>query len=204
MKTKIVIFGGTFDPVHLGHIEVAGFAIEHLKAEKLFFVPALRSPFKSERPSSNSDRIDMIKATISENERFAVDDCELNRAEPSYSYDTVMHFRKQFGTEFELFWLLGADMVCDLHKWFRISDIFELCRICIMNRGGYDKPDFGQFEKNMGADAADRLRKDMIETPMIDISSTEIRRRVAQGEDISDMVSLGVKEYIIEKHLYKS
>lgn len=202
MKTKIIIFGGTFDPIHLGHTKVADFALEHLKADKLFFVPALRSPFKTEKPSANSDRVNMIKLTMKDNNKFDIDDCELFRPEPSYSYDTATHFQKRFGPNSELFWLLGADMLCDLHKWFKISEMLQICRICVMNRGGYDKPDFDDFEKMMGTAAAQKLKNDMINTPMIDINSTEIRKRIAQGRDISDMVPPAVKDHIIKKHLY--
>lgn len=199
----IILFGGTFDPIHNGHLAVAADAFARLEAHRLFFIPARRSPHKGDGPfASGDDRLAMIRLAIKHHEGFEADDCELRRAEPSYTLDTVLYFRSQFGRTATLFWLVGADAVRCLEHWYRIEQVLELCRLCIMHRGRMPRPDLGRLIPVLGATRVARLEKDILPTPRVDISSTEIRTRLAAGKSVESLVPEPVLDYIHQKGLY--
>jgi nicotinate-nucleotide adenylyltransferase len=203
MKNKIILFGGSFNPVHIGHIAVAEFALEHLNANQVIFVPAKRSPFKTYPPQvTDQQRTEMLSLAISNRKGFSIDTCELSRPAPSYTLDTVLYFKEKFPQDTILYWLIGADMVGDLSKWYQIRKIMDNCIISVMNRGGIDRPDFEQFEKDMPAEYASAIRKNMINTPRIDISSTDVRWRIEHSEDVSALLDSRVLNYIKTNRLY--
>ncbi len=202
MRHRVVLFGGTFDPVHLGHTAVAAFAAERLDADKVVFVPARRSPHKRENPvASGEDRLAMLRLAAADCNRFEVSDCELRREGPSYTLDTVLGFRRRLGSDAKLYWLIGADMARDLPKWHRVSELLDACTLCIMRRGGYPPPELEGLE-SLGTARAARLRESVLETPPVDISSSEIRRRLATGEDVTGLLSPKVLDYIEKNGLY--
>ena len=203
MAEKIVVFGGTFDPVHIGHIEVAQVAAEKIGAKKVVLVPARRSPHKQYRPiASDKDRIAMLKLSVIDKNLFQISPIELNRAEPSYTIDTIRHFKQQFGDDCELYWLIGADMLESLPKWHKIDEILNECSICVMNRGGFKKPDFNSLASGLSIENIEKLRKNIIETPMINISGTEIRRKILDDKDVSKYLHPEVLNYIKSHRLY--
>jgi nicotinate-nucleotide adenylyltransferase len=203
MKNKIILFGGSFNPVHIGHIAVAEFALEHLNASQVIFIPAKRSPFKTHPPQvTDQQRTEMLRLAISDRKEFSIDTCELSRPAPSYTLDTVLYFKEKFPQDTILYWLIGADMVGDLSKWYQIQQIMDNCIISVMNRGGIDRPDFEQFEKDMPAEYASAIRKNMINTPRIDISSTDVRWRIEHSEDVSALLDSRVLNYIRTNRLY--
>ena len=202
-KRKIVLFGGTFDPIHLGHVEVAAFACEDIGAEKVIFVPARRSPFKKFFPvASDADRMEMIRLATGDYENFKASDFELQGPEPSYTIDTVRHFKEKI-SDAEIFWLAGADNIEELSQWYKITELLDECNLCLMCRAGCEKPDFEKFVDLWGAERARKLSQNIIQTPLIDISSTEIRKRIAGAEDVSGMLCETVIDYIERKNLYK-
>jgi len=203
MKHRIVLFGGTFDPVHVGHTTAAEFAADRLGADKVVFIPAKRSPHKRIDPAaSGDDRLAMLRLATAGCRRFEVSDCELHRKEPSYTLDTVLYFRKRFGGEARLCWLIGADMLRDLPKWRRVRDLLDECALCVMHRGGYPPPEFDGLE-SLGPDRLARLRADVLETPSVDISSTEIRGKLASGADVTGLLCPAVLDYIEKNGLYR-
>jgi nicotinate-nucleotide adenylyltransferase len=203
MKRKIILFGGSFDPIHNGHLAIARYALEQIKADELIFVPAQQSPHKRLAPeASASDRLKMIGIAIADEKAMAVTDCELNRTPPSYTIDTVRFFRARYEPATEFYWLIGADMLRDLPKWFKINELLDECYLCLMLRPGFDKIQFQEFIHVFGADRIRKLEQNVISNPLVDISSTEIRRRILAGEDISQMVHPGVLLYIKEHLLY--
>lgn len=205
VEKKIVLFGGTFDPIHWAHISVADSAAEHIGAEKIIFVVAKRSPLKDLLPrASDIDRLEMITTAIGENKKFEVSDYELKKSAPSYTLDTIKHFQQQFGRKASLYWLVGADSIGELHLWYRIEDLLDRCNLSIMYRGGYQKPDFSKFIDIWGAGRIRKLQENLVQTPMINISSTEIRRRLAAGRDVSDMLCPAVMQYIHDHKLYRT
>jgi len=203
-RSKVILFGGTFDPIHLAHTTIASEAVEHLKADDLIFIPAKRSPLKSFLPIANDeDRFAMISLAIAGDKKFQVSDYELKKSEPSYTLNTVRYFKNFLGGRMELYWLVGADSIDDLAGWYKIIDLIDECNLSVMYRAGYKTPDFVKFEAVWGPRRVEKLQKNVIKTSLIDISSTEIRKRLAADADISGMVCKPVANYIKQHGLYK-
>jgi nicotinate-nucleotide adenylyltransferase len=202
-ERKIVLFGGTFDPIHLGHTAVAAAAGEHIGAEKVVFVPAKRSPLKAFSPEAgDEDRLAMIALAISGNGSFDLSDYELRKPGPSYTLETVRHFQRQFGGNTLIYWLAGADSLEDLPHWYGVTELIDECNLAVMHRAGFKPPDFSQFQAAWGQQRVEKLQRNAVETPLIDVSSTEIRRRLNAGRDVSGMVCPKVLQYIREHGLY--
>jgi nicotinate-nucleotide adenylyltransferase len=203
-EQKIALFGGTFDPIHLGHTHVAAEAAEYIVAEKVIFVPAKRSPLKEVYPrASGGDRMAMIALAIEGKRNFELSDYELNKSAPSYTLDTVRRFKTDYGGNTSIHWLIGADSIEDLPYWHRIADLIDECSISTMYRAGCAPPDFGQFESLWGPERIAKLQRNIVPTSLIDISSTEVRNRIATGLDVADMLHPAVAEYIREHGLYR-
>ena len=184
---KIGIYGGTFDPIHHGHLILGRQACEELGLDQLIFVPAALSPFKKRSAQASGEaRLSMLRAAIESQDDFAVDDCELKRPPPSYSIDTVLQIRER-DPNAELFWLIGTDNVGGLNKWHRMDELKKLVQFVVLDRGsgkesGHQYP---VVQRN------------------IDISATEIRNRVASGRSIRYLVPRAVEEIIRRKNLYR-
>ena len=196
------MFGGSFDPIHTGHVRVAQYAFEELGAERLFFIPARQSPHKTESPAAGHHRLAMIQIAIEGMEGFSVSDCELTRSEPSYTLDTIRFFRKQFGEVVLLYWLIGADQLTELHKWYRVQELMDLCRISVMVRAGHPLPDFSRLEGIFSESQIQNMKRDFLPTPRIELSSTDIRHQLAQGIINPQALSPKVYSYIITHRLY--
>lgn len=199
---KVILFGGSFDPIHTGHIDVARHAKTATGADALIFIPARRSPHKTETPTAGHHRLAMIRKAIEGLDGFSVSDCELERPEPSYTLDTIAFFRGKFGKEAVLYWLIGADQLADFEKWYRVEDLLRACHISVMFRSGYPPPDFGRLEGFFSKDILEQLEKDCIQTPLIDLNSTAIRQQLAAGTLPAGALSPGVAEYIQKHGLY--
>lgn len=199
---KLMLYGGTFDPVHNGHVKVAQSAFEKLGCDKAFFIPARRSPHRSQSPlASGTDRVAMLKLALADMPCFEVSDCELKRPEPSYAYDTIKDFAAAYQNA-ELFWIVGADALTDLLNWHKIAQIIDICNLCLMYRAGYQKPEFQGFEDQLGPERTQKLRNNVIPGPLIDISSTEIRAKLLQNRQCPDLIDPRVMQYIRNKGLY--
>ena len=182
---KIGIYGGTFDPIHHGHLILGRQACEELGLDQLIFVPAALSPFKKAAYASGEMRLSMLQAAIEGQDGFAADDCELKRPPPSYSIDTVLQIRER-DPNAELFWLIGADHVSGLQKWHRFEALDKLVQFVVLDRSctGMKQP-YPIIQRN------------------IDISATEIRNRVASGRSIRYLVPKAVEEIIRKGNLYR-
>jgi len=203
-KRKIVLFGGTFDPIHLGHTAVAAVAAENIGAEKIVFIPAKRSPLKVFFPkASDQDRAAMIALAITDYMNFQLSDYELKKPHPSYTLETVRKFQADYGSETEIYWLIGADSVVDLPLWYKTAELIDECNVSVMYRAGCKLPDFTQFTAIWGSARVEKLQRNIIQTPLIDISSTKIRERLAAGLDVTEMLHPTVAEYIRKRGLYR-
>jgi len=201
---RIALFGGSFDPIHRGHTGVAKAAAEQLQAETVIFIPAKCSPLKRLFPhASDEDRLNMVTLATREDKMFAVSDCELRRAAPSFTIDTVRLFQRDYGQDVEIHWLLGADSVKDLMHWHNIEALIDECHLTTMQRAGYPPPDFDRYEPLWGPRRIAKLKSDVVATPLIDASSTEVRRRLAAQEDPGEMLHPDVARYIREHRLYR-
>jgi len=202
---KIILFGGTFDPVHNGHIAVSLAAAEKIGASKVILIPARRSPHKHQKPlAMDNDRIAMLKLAIAEDKIFEVSPIELNRGEPSYTIDTVRQLKQKFGKDRKFYWLIGVDMLSDLPRWHMAEELLGECNFSVMDRGGFEKPDFSFMTGKLSTQAIDKLQKNQIQTPLINISSTEIRKKLEAGKDVSDMINPEVLDYIKNHKLYSA
>jgi len=205
VKRKIALFGGTFDPVHLGHTTVAADAAEYIGAEKIVFIPAKRSPLKGFFPkASDNDRLAMMALAIADNENFQLSDCELKQPEPSYTLETVRQFQADYGSGASIYWLVGADSIDELPLWYGIVELIDECNLSVMYRAGCKPPDFAKFTAVWGPGRVEKLQRNVIQTSLIDISSTEIRNRLAAGRDVADMLHPDVADYIRKHGLYRS
>jgi len=184
-KKRIGIYGGTFDPVHHGHLILAREALETLKLEKLIFVPATVSPLKDAPIASAQMRLSMLRAAIEGETGFALDDCELRRPPPSYAIDTVEEIRKRESNA-EIYYLIGEDNVPELSHWHRFEDLRTLVRFVVLDRTGLNtKHDYDVVHRK------------------IDISATDIRNRVASGRSIGYLVPVTVENIICQQKLYR-
>jgi nicotinate-nucleotide adenylyltransferase len=205
MKRKIALFGGTFDPIHLGHTTVAADALELIGAEKIIFVPAKRSPLKGFSPSANDNhRLNMISLAIAGEKKFQVTDFEIKRPAPSYTLETVRKFQTDYGNQTSIHWLIGADTVGDLRFWYKITELIDACNLTTMYRAGCEPPEFTMFEKIWGSRRIEKLQRNIIQTPLVDISSTEIRDLIAKNGDFPKMLHPAVADYIRQNGLYQS
>ncbi len=203
-KRRIVLFGGTFDPIHLGHTTVACDAAKHIGAEKLIFIPAKRSPLKGFLPrASDDDRLEMISLAIAGQDDFEVSDFELKKPAPSYTLETVERFQTECGGQTSIYWLIGASALDDLVYWHRIVQLIDACNLAPMCRSGLEPPDFARFEAVWGRQRVEKLQRNVLRTPLVEISSTEIRNRLAEGRDASRMLNKAVLAYIRQHRLYR-
>ena len=204
-KRKTALFGGTFDPIHLGHTAVAATAAEHIGAEKIIFIPTKRSPLKDSLPAaSDDDRFAMVALAIADNSKFQLSDRELKKTEPSYTLETVRQFQADYGGDTLIYWLAGADSIDELPRWYGIVELIDECNLCVMYRAGCEPPDFAKFTALWGPQRVEKLQQNVIKTPLIDMSSTEIRNRLAASRDVTDMLAPPVADYIRKYSLYQS
>jgi len=182
---RIGIYGGTFDPVHHGHLILAHQALEEFKLDRLVFVPTAESPFKIHNHTAPaSDRLAMLQLAIRGEDRFEVDPLEIERGGVSYSIDTVKMFRSR-DPEAELFFLVGEDNAYRLTEWHRFEELKKMVGFVVLSRSeDFQSPEYPVVQRR------------------IEISSTEIRNRVANGESITYLVPESVKRYIEQHQLY--
>ncbi|MDD5459755.1 MAG: nicotinate (nicotinamide) nucleotide adenylyltransferase [Phycisphaerae bacterium] len=202
-ENKIALFGGTFDPIHLGHAAVTEFAAKKINASKVILIPAKQSPLKPSSPiACDADRLNMIKLAIENNPLFEASDYELNNKPPSFTINTVRFFKNKFHGS-EIYWLLGADSTKELGYWYMIEELIDICHVCVMYRAGFPAPDFSMYADLLGEKCVKKLNADVIETPLIDISSTKIRKMIKEEQDIKELVYPKVAGYIQKHDLYR-
>lgn len=202
MSETIALFGGTFDPVHLGHLAIARAAVAELRLEKLILIPSAKPPHKTGRLlAPDEDRLAMCRLAVSGDPQIEVSDVELRSEGPSYTVRTLREFREQYG-EAEIIFLVGADMLRDFHLWYNFEEIVQLARIVTMPRPGVHLADLTELRLALGDAAVERLLADLLATPLMDISSTEIRRRLKADQPIGDLVPPDVARYIADHRLY--
>lgn len=190
---EILIFGGTFDPPHIGHLVVADELFCKFKPVAVTFVPAAHAPHKAEGPyASAADRLEMLRLATGQDSRFIVSGVEVERGGISYTVDTVAYFRAQ-GYE-KIIVAVGADNVADITSWKDWRTLLNEVRVVAFTRPGYDVT---------SAPEAVREKLEIVEVTPIAVSSTLVRRRVRAGEAFRYLVPPGVYEYINERRLYR-
>ena len=202
-EQRIGLLGGTFDPIHFGHLLLAVHSYEELELDRVIFIPSRLPPHKSQPVAEAADRLEMVRLALADDDRFLVCDCELGRAEPSYTIETVRQLQSSLGSDAHLFWLIGSDMVGDLPSWHKIGELVELIEIIVVGRAGQAEPDYPALEPTLTAEQIRRLRAQGIKLPLIDISSTAIRERIGAGQSVHYLLPRVVEEYITQHKLYR-
>ena len=198
---KIGILGGTFDPVHLGHLSIAKKALEELALDKLIIVPAKLQPFKMDVPVTiGKHRLEMLKLAFEGLERVTVSDYELNQNEVSYTINTLNAFKKKY-PDSEIWFLLGTDSFLKIEIWKNAKDLLTQFNLIVGARPGYKDKELDIQIKYLEKTYGTEIYK--LSNEKFDISSTDIRNSISQGKAIDEFVPLAVERYITEYALYK-
>jgi nicotinate-nucleotide adenylyltransferase len=189
--TRLGVFGGTFDPVHVGHLAIAHAALESVPLDRVLFVLAKRSPLKERRPvASEADRLRMLELAVANEPRFAVSRLELDRDGPSYTVDTLERLGQLSGSD-ELFLILGSDAIADLPRWKDPDRIGKLATLVVAERpGAPERPSVAPIVR--------------FDAPRLDISSRELRARAARGRSLRYLVPEPVLQHIEARGLYRA
>lgn len=184
---KLGFYGGTFDPIHNGHLILAREAVETLGLDRLYFIPAGTSPHKTSTLTAPSNvRAEMIRAAIQDEPRFDLEELEVNRPGLSYTIDTILTLRERFGPSPTFYYLVGEDNVTQLASWRRIDELHHLVTFVVLCRSEHLTPlPYVTIQRR------------------IDISATEIRKRIANGHSIRYLVPDKVHDLIISNSLYR-
>jgi nicotinate-nucleotide adenylyltransferase len=191
---RIGLLGGSFDPPHNAHLALARVALDHLRLDELRWVPAGVQWQKARELAPIPDRQAMVMAAIAGEPRFALESCELWRSGPSYTVDTVRELRAAELAQW--FLVIGQDQYANFHTWHCWRDLLALVTLAVASRDD-------MAPQPSGALAAEPHRVVALPLPRIDISATEIRQRIADGRDYTDMVPPAVARYIDQHHLYR-
>ena len=200
-KLKIGILGGTFDPVHLGHLVIAEEAMSSLGLDRVIFVPAGDPWMKVGIPiSPGPNRLAMVLDAVAGNPAFHVSPVELDRSGPSYTVDTLEELHEDYGSQAEYFFIIGADALKHFGQWRKPERVLELCTLAVVGRPAQETLDLSVLEAIIPGIGN---RVEMVYGVAINISSTDIRERITRGRSISHLVPPAVESYIREHGLYK-
>jgi nicotinate-nucleotide adenylyltransferase len=199
---RLGIFGGSFNPVHLGHLILAECCREQQRLDQVWFIPAHTPPHKQDHDlAPASDRVEMLKLAAGGHESFHVSTLELDRGGVSYTVDTLEHLKSEDATR-ELFLILGSDSLADLPNWKEPARLCELSTPLVVHRGGSPSPDFSVLSPFANSETIRQFGAAQVVMPLIGISSSDIRRRVAEGRSIRFLTPRAVEKYIETHGLY--
>lgn len=198
---KIGIMGGTFDPIHIGHISCAREVKNKLNLDKILFIPTGEPPHKISRLITSAEhRLEMVRLAIEKYDYFDVSDIEVKRKNYTYTYDTIKELKSVYCND-DFYMIIGADTLADIVNWYKALEVFALCRFIAMKRPGANYDLFESYLKIAMEAGADVIPVDI---PEINVSSTDIRERIERNEGISELVPRSVEEYIISNDLFQN
>lgn len=200
-KNKIGILGGTFDPIHFGHLFIAQTALDRLGLNKIIFIPTGKPPHKKERLITDSyNRIDMLNLATKSNPQFEISFIEINRDKTSYTIDTIKELQLNYGEDTDIYFITGTDAFIDIETWKEYKELLSIAKFIVMTRQILNSELLDEkielFIKKYGANIT------KIEIPTLDISSTDIRRRMKEGNSIKYLLPESVEKYILKNRLY--
>ena len=199
MKTGVL--GGTFDPIHIGHLILANEIREAAGLDNVLFVPAYSPPHKTASDTAPGEhRLQMVALAVADRPSFEASDIELRRGGVSYTVETIAELKRERPDD-ELYFIIGADTVPELVSWHKIEELVGLCRVLIGGRPGHELR-WEPLEKVLPEQRVGELRSGVVVTTPIGISSTCIRSRIREGRSIKYLVPREVEEYIVEHSLY--
>lgn len=192
---RIGVFGGTFDPPHLGHLVAAGEAAYRCRLDEVVFVPT-GDPWQKHHlnVTAAAVRLAMTRSAVESDPFFRVSTCDIDREGPTYAVDTVADVRAEYDEDVELYFIIGADSLANLHTWHRVEELCKAVKFIALNRPGHSRRE---------VDTSFGVEVEFIDMPGVDISSTECRERVRAGEPIRYLVTDPVAAYIREHGLYR-
>ena len=197
---NVGILGGTFDPVHSGHLILAEVAREQLNLNEVLFIPAGQPWLKVERTITPAEhRLRMLRLALDDTPYFRTSEMEIKRSGPTYTIDTIKALKERLSAEDELFFILGQDNLMQLPQWHDTPELIKLCYLVAAPRPGVKKPDLKALEAEI---PGIRQRVMLMKKPLVDISATDIRARVTRGLSVRHLVPEPVNRYIKEHRLY--
>ena len=213
---RLGLFGGTFNPIHYGHLRSAEEVAEALDLGQIWFIPAALPPHKSSSDvTSFETRLALTRLAVGRHRRLKVSEVEGRRPGKSYTIDTLHHFREEFGPRGELYFILGMDSMLEIATWKDYRELFTLSHFVVLDRPGYDQdrlaetlrrqvhPDFQPLSAREGFQHPSGYRVLVQDTTLMDISGTRIRRLVREGRSIRYLLPEPVRRFILKNNLYK-
>lgn len=208
----IGIFGGTFDPIHFGHLRVALDVMEQLQLEQMRFIPLNQAVHREQPGASGAQRLEMLQAAIADQPGFIADDREIRRDSPSYTLHTLQSLRQELGRQVPLCLLLGADAYAAFLQWHKPLEIIQLAHLVVMHRPGHRLPDDPELQaftqqhlleqtQKLGASAAGRIM--LLPVTQLEISASDIRQRVRQSASARYLLPEAVWEIMVSENLYR-
>ena len=205
-KVKIGIMGGTFNPIHNGHLVTAAEALNQFSLEKVIFIPSGNPPHKNYHEEEIAEhRYLMTVIATSSNSKFFISRIEIDRKGKSYTIDTLKELKKIYGKDTEFFFITGADAILEILTWKKTEEIIDLCYMIAATRPGYNLLKLEELRENLAKRAKNYEDNKILvmEIPALAISSTDIRERVRTGRTIDYLVPEGVNNYILKHGLYR-
>jgi len=214
--TRLGLFGGTFNPIHYGHLRSAEEVAEALDLDQIWFIPAALPPHKSRADVTSFEvRLALTRLAVGRHPRLKVSDVEGRRPGKSYTIDTLHHFRDEFGPQGELYFILGMDSMLEIATWKAYRELFTLSHFVVLDRPGYDRnrldeilkrqvsPDFQALFSRDGFQHPSGYRVLVQNTTLLDISGTRIRHLVREGRSIRYLLPEPVRRFILKNNLYR-
>lgn len=199
---RIGIMGGTFNPIHNGHLIIAEDVHEKAALDRVLFIPSGQPPHKPGSEVAEAEhRFEMVKRAVSSNPHFEASRIEIDRTGPTYTINTLLELREMYGGVTAIFFIIGADVVPELVTWREYEKVFSLCEFIAVMRPGFDESEFSETIRRLSEEKGARIHP--VRSHLVDISSTDIRERCRKGLSIKHLVPASVEEYIIKNGLYR-
>lgn len=200
-NNKIGIMGGTFDPIHFGHLFIAQTALDKLKLNKIIFIPTGKPPHKDERLITDSHkRVDMLNLAVKNNSKFETSLIEVTRKKTTYTIDTINELKQYYKEETDFYFITGTDAFIGLETWKKYTQLLDTVKFIVMTREVANSELLDEKIELFTKEYRANITK--IEIPTLDISSTDIRRRVKEGSSIKYLLPENVEEYILKNRIY--
>lgn len=200
MSKRIGVFGGSFNPLHIGHLIIAESAWQEFNLEKVIFVPTGDTPNKSMHHINKTDRFEMVKLAITENPNFSISSIEIERKGPSYTVDTIRQLRAEWGDSYSIYFIAGTDAIADMPTWKYNLELLDSCHFICASRPGSEKR-IKQAVSYFGRKGIAKIH--FLRTPELEISSTILRECISAGRSVKYMIPDSVIQYINIHGLYK-
>jgi len=198
---RVGILGGTFDPVHVGHLIIAEEALSRLALDQVLFIPAGQPWLKADQALSPAEhRLKMVELAIASNPRLSVSRIEVDRPGPTYTVDTLERLKRDLGEDVQLYFILGLDALEQFHRWEQPARIIELCQLAIASRPGFQNSRI--LDEQLGRYPNLGSKVNFVAAPVMDISGSSIRQRASEGRSIKYRVPEAVERYIKQQGLY--